>query len=248
MKRDYLTYYSNYLNRDMHTLVYGHTGVPLIAFPCQDGMCDNWEGFQMPETLSDYIESGRIQVFVVDTVDTESWSDFGGDKGHRAWMQENYYHYIVDEAVPFFRSYNGTGELPIVTGFSMGANHAAIVFFRRPELFGGMLSLSGVYSAQHFFGDWMNGTLYDNSPIDFLENMSPDHPFINIYNSRPIIFCVGQGAWEDQGISTLRRFEYNMNSKGIHAWVDYWGYDCNHDWPWWRKQIRYFLPYLLRDC
>ena len=27
--------------------------------------------------------------------------------------------------------------------------------------------------------------------------------------------------------------------------ADFWGYDVEHDWPWWKKQIRYFLPYLL---
>ena len=36
-----------------------------------------------------------------------------------------------------------------------------------------------------------------------------------------------------------------LNEKGIGAWVDYWGYDCSHDWPWWYKQVEYFLPYLL---
>ena len=36
-----------------------------------------------------------------------------------------------------------------------------------------------------------------------------------------------------------------LAAKGIHAWVDLWGYDVDHDWPWWKKQIRYFLPYLL---
>jgi len=33
--------------------------------------------------------------------------------------------------------------------------------------------------------------------------------------------------------------------KGIHGWTDFWGYDVDHDWPWWKKQIRYFLPFLV---
>ena len=33
--------------------------------------------------------------------------------------------------------------------------------------------------------------------------------------------------------------------KGIHIWVDLWGYDVNHDWPWWHKQVAYFVPKLL---
>ena len=38
-----------------------------------------------------------------------------------------------------------------------------------------------------------------------------------------------------------------MNAKGIHAWVDFWGYDVDHDWCWWKKQLRYFLPYVLGE-
>lgn len=50
MKREWIRHYSGWLNRDMNILVYGDAGVPLIAFPCQDAMCDNWENFQMQET------------------------------------------------------------------------------------------------------------------------------------------------------------------------------------------------------
>ena len=34
--------------------------------------------------------------------------------------------------------------------------------------------------------------------------------------------------------------------KGIPAWVDYWGFDVSHDWPWWFKQVSYFVPELLK--
>jgi len=29
-------------------------------------------------------------------------------------------------------------------------------------------------------------------------------------------------------------------------WVDLWGHDVNHDWPWWRKQFPYFLEKLYQ--
>ena len=97
MRRDWMKHYSGWLERDMNVLVHGHGGVPVIAVPCQDGMCDNWESFQMQDTLGDFIEQGRIQLFGVDTVDRESWSDKDGDKGWRAWMQERYFHYLAGE-------------------------------------------------------------------------------------------------------------------------------------------------------
>lgn len=139
MNREFHTQYSQFLNREMHLLVYGHTGVPVLAIPCQDGMCDNWESFSMPQELGDELAAGRIQLFCVDTVDRESFSDRYGAPAHRAWVQEQYYRYLTEEALPLIRQINGTGQLPLATGFSLGASHAAICFFRRPELFAGVL-------------------------------------------------------------------------------------------------------------
>lgn len=245
IKREFFTHYSSCLNREMHMLVYGTGGLPIIVFPCQDGMCDNWESFNMPETLQDYLEQGQVQLFCVDAVDKESWSDTNGDKWHRSWMQECYYHYIVDEVAPLVREWNPSGKMPIVTGFSLGAMHAAIVFLRRPDLFGGMLALSGCYDAHYFWGEWSNGLVYDNSPVDFLPNMPKDHYYIDMYNNRKIVICVGQGNWEEEGIRTTKILADNFAAKGIKAWVDFWGHDVDHDWPWWKVQIRYFLPWFL---
>jgi esterase/lipase superfamily enzyme len=77
--------------------------------------------------------------------------------------------------------------------------------------------------------------------------MPKDHPYIELYNQKKIIFCVGQGAWEEEGVRTLRHLQSVFENKGIHAWCDFWGYDVAHDWPWWFKQIRYFVPILLND-
>lgn len=244
MYTEELTRYSGHLSRDMHMMVYGHGGLPLLAFPTQDSMCRNYEDFGMIDCLCDFIEDGRIRLFVVDTVDRESWSDTYGDSGARAQMQERYFRYITEEAVPLILEWTG-GRLPMTTGLSMGANHALTMFLRRPDLFSGVLALSGVYDSDCFFGGWMDETLYMSSPERFLPNMPPDHPYIAQYNGKTIILCVGQGAWEEDGVRSLRYLESVFAEKGIHAWCDFWGYDVNHDWPWWYKQMRYFLPIIL---
>lgn len=247
MNREMITHWSNHLNREMHILVHGHGGTPFVVFPCQDGMCDNWESFNMQDTLQDYLEEGKIQLFSLDTVDKESWSDTNGDKGHRAWMQECYYNYVIEEALPLIKEHNGTGIMPIATGFSLGATHSVIVGLRRPDLFGGLCALSGCYDAPHFWDGWCDETLYNNSPVHFLANMPADHPYVDLYNQRKIVICVGQGAWEAEGIRTSGIIKDQFNRMGCNGWVDFWGYDVNHDWPWWRIQIRYFMPYLLGE-
>ncbi|MDO4465728.1 MAG: alpha/beta hydrolase-fold protein [Bacillota bacterium] len=245
MRREFITQFSQYLKRDMHMLVYGERGVPVIAFPCQDGMCDNWESFQMPEELSGYINAGQMQLFCVDTIDKESWSDKGGNKEHRAWMQEMYYRYVVEELVALVKDINRTGNLPLVMGYSLGAVHAAIAFFRRPDLFRGVLACSGCYHAPYFFDGWCNSVLYDNSTLDFLKNMPLNHPYINLYNQKKIVLCVGQGRWEGRCLPTTKEMKEIFAQKGIHGWVDLWGYDVDHDWPWWKKQTHYHIRDLL---
>ena len=84
-------------------------------------------------------------------------------------------------------------------------------------------------------------------PERFLPGMRKDHPYIRLYNERKMILCVGQGAWEEDGVRSLKYLESVFREKGINAWCDFWGCDVNHDWPWWFRQMRYFLPYMLGD-
>ena len=242
--------FSQHLQRDMSIRIYGSDddrGLPILIFPTQDAMCDNFENFGMIDTLHEAIESGQIQLFCVDTVDVETWSNVWGDKAWRAKRQESYYNYIIEEVLPFINEINTSGKLPIAAGCSLGGLHAAIVFFRRPDLFSGILSLSGVYDAKFFFDGWLDGTLYDNSPIDFLSNIWNEHPYIKLYNEKDIILCIGQGQWEDEGRRTTAIMNDIFKAKGINGWTDFWGYDVDHDWYWWKKQILYFLPHLLKE-
>ena len=135
----------------------------------------------------------------------------------------------------------------LLAGCSMGATHAVVFALRRPDLFQGCIALSGVYDAKYFFDGWMNETLYASSPVDFLPNMAADHPYVDIYNKRQLVLCVGRGAWEDEGVSTQHVLDDAFRRLGVGAWCDFWGTDVNHDWPWWKKQIRYFLPIVLQD-
>ena len=232
----------------MTVKTYGAGGLPILVFPTQDAMSDNFENFGMIDTLKDFIDGETIQLFCVDTVDQETWSNVYGDKVWRAARQESYYRYIIEEVLPLIREKNSSGKLPIVTGCSLGGFHAAIVFLRRPELFAGMLSLSGVYDAKFFFDGWLNSVLYDNSPTDFLANISPNHPYIELYNAKKIILCVGQGRWEEEGIRTTAIMRDIFKAKNISAQTDFWGFDVDHDWFWWKRQMIYFLPQFLEDA
>ena len=44
MNVEHIHHYSHHLDREMNIRVYGHDGLPLVAFPCQNGDCYNYEG------------------------------------------------------------------------------------------------------------------------------------------------------------------------------------------------------------
>ena len=249
METQYLKQYSPSLERDMECKLYGHAGRPDLFIPCQDGRFFDFENFHMTDTWSPWIESGEVMVFSIDTIDASTWSDFWGNARWRIERYEQWIHYIVDEVVPFMRQMvnerNGWTGYPgiLVFGCSLGATHAANLYFRRPDLFDRLLALSGIYTAEYGFGSYMDDLVYRNSPVHYLANMPADHPFIELYNQKKAAVCVGQGPWELP--DSTRRLKEILESKGIHAWVDFWGYDCSHDWCWWYKQVSYFVSYLL---
>ena len=236
--------YSKYLDREMEFKIYGHDGKPCLVFPPQDGKFTDYENFKMVETLSDYIEQGKLRLFCVDSIDRESWSDKEGNPRYRAEMQERWFNYITNEIVPFIQNYTGRNDL-IVTGCSMGGTHAGISFFRRPDLFETLIALSGAFDASMFFGNYMDDLVYNNSPVHFLRNMPEDHYYLDIYRNKKIILCIGQGAWEEELLPSNHEMDAILKQKNVPAWVDFWGYDVAHDWNWWQLQIRYFMEKVL---
>jgi esterase/lipase superfamily enzyme len=249
METRYFKQYSPALGRDMECKIYGYAGRPVLFIPCQDGRFFDFENFHMTDTWAPWIESGQVMVCAIDTLDKETWSDKEGNPYWRIRRYEQWLSYITDEVVPFLReetnARNGwTGEPGVlVFGASLGATHAANLYFRRPDLFDRLLALSGIYTADYGFDGYMDEVVYRNSPVHYLENLPADHPFIELYNRKKAVICVGQGPWEQP--ETTFRLRDICNEKHINVWVDVWGYDVAHDWDWWYKQVAYFVPYLL---
>lgn len=246
MDKKMVVRHSENLGEDLVVNVYGTAGQPVVAFAPQGQAPENLEEVGLVDELSDYLDAGVIQLFCVNNVDNESWGGTG-DAAERAARQEAYYQAVCDELVPLVHEVSGSDARPLALGFDLGATHAAIFALRRPDLFQGCVCLSGIYDARRYFGDWMDATLYDNTPCAFLPNMPADHPYVALYNQRQLLFCTGQEASEAESVRTTREIDANLVRLGVEAWCDYWGGDVTHTWYWWKKQIRYFLPIVLAD-
>ena len=246
MKRSVYKLQSKSLGQEASLIVYGEGGYPIVAFQTQDQKASELEDEGMVDALAEFIDGKQIQLFSVDNFDEQSWSLLSGDNEARAARQEAYFRFVTDELIPRVHELNASNLRPIAFGCSMGAVHAAIALFRRPDLFQGCMALSGIYHSGYFFGDWMNSTLYDNDVLAFLPNMPLDHPYVGLYRNRSLLFCCGQGE-DAQFAEDERRMDAELNRLGVDHWCDYWGADVTHDWYWWKKQMAYFLPFVLED-
>ena len=244
MQIRYFKEYSQYLDRDMEFKMYGHAGRLCLVIPCQDGRFFEWEDRHMFEILSPFIDAGRIQFVTVDSVDLESWSSYEAT-APRMQMQENWVQYVMNELLPsaHYKAGKPENEPVMVMGASMGAFHAANLFFRFPDTFTQVLALSGLYDMSIYFYDGnVDFNAYQNNPCGYLENMDPGHDYIQKYNAAQAIFVVGQGAWEHECSVDLGKLADVCWRKGIHIEPQFWGYDIPHDWPSWEQQIQVYVP------
>jgi esterase/lipase superfamily enzyme len=240
MNVEYHRWWSRSLGQDMELKVYGHAGKPVVVFPCQGGRFFEYEDFGMVEACRSFVEGGAVTLVTVDGVDGQSWTNWGAHPADRARRHNDYDRYIVEEVAPFVRTLRPQASGALATGCSMGAYHSANFFFRHPDVFDAVIALSGVYKLTDFVGDYVDDNVYFNSPLLYLPGLS-DPWHLDRYRRSQIVVCVGQGAWEDQMLADTRALQGILAAKGIPAWIDFWGHDVNHDWPWWRRQMPYFL-------
>jgi esterase/lipase superfamily enzyme len=244
MNIEYHKHWSPALNQNMEYKVYGHAGKPVMVFPAQGGRFFEFEDFGMIRAASWFIDSGLYQFFTVDSIDNQSWANWGAPPADRAHRHTQYDRYITQELAPVIHARCGGETRLLSTGVSMGGYHAANFFFRHPDIFDSLISLSGLFQLSMFIGDYLDDNVFYNSPLLFLPQIT-DPWYLEKYRRSRIILCAGQGAWEDAMLIDIHRMEEVLKAKDIPAWIDLWGPDVNHDWPWWRKQMPYFLGKLL---
>lgn len=245
MRVEQRRWFSANLGHDMELALFGHAGQPLICFPSQDGRTADWAGFGMVNAVADLIDAGRLMMLVVDGVDWQSWTNRSAPVEQRARRHHDYDRYVTEEVVPLARLEAARDDV-WVTGCSMGAFHAANFFFRRPDLFSGVIAMSGLYQPRLFVGDYSDDDVYFNSPLHYLPEL--DDPWhLERYRQSRIVFCVGQGAFEERALADTRALQEVLHHKSVPATFDYWGHDVEHHWYWWQKMLRHHLQVLWSD-
>jgi len=236
MVREYHKWHSPRLGREMEMLVFGHAGLPVIVFPTSGGRFFEFEDRQMIAALSGKIDSGQLQVFCVDSVDMESWYNKRVGPRWRIARHVQYDDYIIHEVVPFVRQRNGDAHL-VALGCSFGGYHAVNIALRHPDVFTGLLSMSGAFDIKNFLHGYYDQDCYYNLPMDYLPNLE-DPWFFERYRRNTYILATG---WDDQCLAQNQALDRLLSYKDIPHKLYVWDSHNAHDWPTWERMVREYL-------
>lgn len=239
MHRDIQGWHSPSLNKHMEIAIYGHYGFALLMLPTAAADYLEYERFQLIDAISGPINSGKVKVFSINSINSESWLNNDMHPRHKAMRHQQFNDYVFNEVVPFIRTHTSE-DTPIITcGASLGALHAANMFFKRPDLISGTIAMSGNYNLSTYTKGYHDEDVYFNSPEEYLPNLNDHNVLTNIRKSNHIHILTGSGSYETPEAS--RRFSALLDAKSIPHELDVWGPDMGHDWPTWRAMLPYYL-------
>lgn len=223
----------------MEIAVYGHYGFGLLLLPTAAADYLEYERFQMIDALQPHIDSGKIKVFSVNSINSESWLNnymHPTDKGIR---HAQFNHYIFDEVIPYIKTHTSQESQVVITGASLGALHSANLFLKRPDLIDGLIAMSGNYDLATYTKGHQDEAVYFNSPMQYLPNLNDQHFLPMLQQKKHIHILTGSGDYETPEATIA--FSDVLRSKNIPHELDIWGPDMPHDWQTWRDMLPYYI-------
>lgn len=220
----------------MEILRFGHAGRPMIWFPTSQGRFYQYEDFSLLASVGDWLESGTLQIVCVDSVDSESFYANHRHPAERIARHDQYDRYVAAEVVPYLRE-KAAGSRVGTFGTSFGAYHAVNFGLRHPDLVDKAVGFSGKYDIHSFLDGSWDETAYFHCPTAYVPNL--DGEWVRKLSTMDT--CIVTGATDNilSGSTDMIRI---LREKGIRHRGDIWDAPYGHDWPWWKEQIRHYLP------
>jgi esterase/lipase superfamily enzyme len=235
MQRHYHRWFSPSLGRDMELLVFGHGGARVLAFPPSKHPFYDWENRGLVAALSRHLESGWMQLFCLDQVDTESWYGWWLHPAQRAHRQSQYDRYLANEVVPFTYHVNDNSYL-ICAGPSFGGYHALNFALRHPTLVNRVLGMSGIYDITRFTDNYRDDNVYFNNPVEYIAN-EHDPGRLEALRRLQIILAIGR---TDPLLACNEHLSRLLWQKGVWHALRIWD-GFAHDWPVWAHMLPRYI-------
>jgi esterase/lipase superfamily enzyme len=226
----------------MELLVFGHAGPRAVVFPTRQGRFYDYENWGLVEAVRDSIEAGRLQLFCVDSFDSESLYCEWGSPQHRIWWHRQYEAYILEEVIPFTAWRNSNPEL-VAHGCSIGAYHAVNIAMRHPWLFRKVVAFSGRYDLtrsvggfRDLFSGYYDQDIYFHTPTHFLRNLNDSGTLAQL-RRLDITLTVGE---HDPFLDSTCELSRILHDKGIPHQLLIWHGEA-HRAHHWRHMARLYL-------
>ncbi len=220
----------------MEFLWFGHYGVPLLVFPTSTSRFHEHEDFGMVRALADKIDAGEVQLACVDSIDNESWYCGWAHPSGRARRHDQYDQYLIREMIPYVQSRTHQGRIAVY-GASFGAYHAANLAARYPEVVHKAILFSGLYDVHRYLHGYWDDNCYFHCPTAYIPNL--DSSWTHRLSQVRWIIATGE---HDSLVDENRRFSAMLSAKGVPNHCEIWPGAFGHDWPWWKENLRRFLP------
>lgn len=242
MHREYHKWKSPNLGKDMEFLVFGTRGAKVLIFPTRGARFYEYENLRMTEVLRNKIEAGYLQLYCVDSIDSESFYCWWAHPSGRIQRHEAYERYILEEIYPFMQERNNS-PCVIAHGCSLGAFHAANIAFRHPHLFSKLAAFSGRYDltlSVEYFSDLLDNyyddSVYFNTPTHYLSNLECENR-INHLRNMEIILTIGEA---DPFRGNNEHLSQILHTKGIDHQLHLWQ-DRAHRGYYWRRMAPLYI-------
>lgn len=240
MYKKHVSWYSSVMGREMNMMQYGENGIPIIAFPTDQGSFDEWENHGMINALSYQLEGGYNCLFNLQTMDYDSLLNMEIEPEERLNRYLKYQKFIFDELLPYIKKVSSDNFI-IMSGVGFGAYHAANLVFKYPNRFGKLIGMDGLYEVTPYLGGFYNDTVYYNSPLHFIPQLD-DSEILKNYERLDIRLVTSNinPNFEDH----TERFSNMLRERMIDHIFDQKDPDLDGDldqWDYWKLVMRRHL-------
>lgn len=237
MRRAVFGWHSPRLGMEMPIARYGHWGPALLLIPTWKADFLEAEQRGLIDALRPWLDAGRLTVFSVNTITPWAWCADDVPMPLKARRSAAFSAYLDEEVVPHVRRELRSPDARLaIGGASLGAFFAADAVCRRPDLYGTLVGLSGVYELGDSLRGYADENVYFHSPTWYLPGL-PEGPTLHrLRTDTRLHLLTGRGAWEEPWHT--EHFAGVLRARGIPVALDVWGEDAPHDWPTWHRMAQ----------
>lgn len=228
---EHTDFYSHILGMSVKVEVTGHYGYPIIMFPTSQGQYTQNNDFKLNESISWFVDNGRVKLYNVQTIDKYSFYDKGISPEQRIRNYELYMQFLIQEYIPYIQKLHSEHRVA-VAGASFGGYHAANFAFRFPGVVSHLFCLSGAFSIRNFMDGFSNDLVYFNCPREFMRN---DEAWK--FKHMHIVLSTSD---QDICLEPTKEMAGILASKNIDHWYDEQKW-ISHDWPLWNMVFPIFI-------